>query len=84
MALVTSFPNSRSVLWDRTPVNSPCFMRATDMIPTLSISLNNVNNLLQDIRDTDTINRVGIIRTLDSQLKSNSSSMLLLHLQDVW
>ena len=82
MSLVTLFPNNRNVLWDRTPICSPCYMRATDILPSLSISSNILIDIYNNKSDDNIIHHIGIIKTIDSQLKSNTTSMLLLSLQD--
>ena len=48
------FPATRSVLWDRTPLNHPVYIRFQDIIPPLYLTASAIRLILQGLCQTDT------------------------------
>jgi len=49
MGAPTEFPNSRAVLWDRTPCGNPSYVRSSEVVPALYLSPIAIRALLESL-----------------------------------
>ena len=46
------FPSARGVLWDRTPLQHPIYLRSESIIPSLFLTPSNIRSILQSVANT--------------------------------